>query len=776
MKKILLSLLLLTAISSAQQVTNIVTLRENDANGDPVNLGQQFTVSGIVTSANEFGNNGPGSLQDKTAGISVYGNSFTGLVNIGDSVTVTSTISQFNGLTQLDFFSSGSEVTIHKNNLIVEPKIVSISEIVNQQWNGTEELEGSLIRINDISINSTGTFSGGTNYIITDATGTLEMRIDNDVSSIIASSIPSSNIDLVGILGQYDTSTPRSSGYQILPRFIDDLITNNEPLILSPIIPANITPSSFTVYFNTSREGNTEIRFGETTQLEIDTIVVEESTTSHKIKVDNLNESTRYYFRVFSRNENGMSASQILSVSTSSSDTTTGTINIYFNHSVDHSVAMEGNQAEGNIDFKQKLIDRINSATYSLDLAVYSFYGLNDVANAIISAKNDRGVKVRVVYDSRTMQSSMQLLKDAGIPISIRTITNGIMHNKFLIIDARDDIPNNDWLWTGSWNWNPLNNKNNVVEINDPAISNAFTQEFEEMFGSSGETPTSSAKFGPEKSDNTIHFFNIGGKDIEVYFSPSDATESKISNVISSADSSVFFGMLSFTSDPIFNSINNRYNSGVTDIRGIIDNIEDMGSEFNNLKSIAEVFDYNISGVLHHKYSLVDSYSGTSNPTVITGSHNWSRSANEKNDENTLIIHDVLIANKYMQEFKARYNELGGNTPFEIPVLTGVEYNKNDVLPAKIELQQNYPNPFNPTTTIKYSIPLEVKSEKSKVKNVTLRVYDTLGRIISTLVDEKKSPGNYSITFNAQKIPSGVYFYNLRVGNNIISKKMLLLK
>ncbi|MCB9210603.1 MAG: T9SS type A sorting domain-containing protein [Ignavibacteriales bacterium] len=769
MKKFFISIIFCLSSIILSQTTDIITLRENDSLGDPIFLNQQFTISGIVTSTNQFGNNGPASLQDNTAGISVYGSDFSGTVNIGDSVTVTSTIAQFNGLTQFDFFSNGSSVSVHKTNIIVEPKTVTILEILNQEWNGIEEIEGSLIRINDVQINSSGAFSGGTNYSITDPTGTLEMRIDNDVNTIIGSSIPSSNIDIIGILGQYDPSTPRSSGYQILPRFIEDLITNNEPLILSPIIPADITPNSFTIYFNTIREGNSEVRYGLTNDLEINTIIDEELTTNHKILIDNLEESTLYYCQVLSTNQNGTSQSQIFTASTSSSDTTNGKINIYFNYSVDNSVAYSDNLAIGNVNFKNKLIERINSATYSLDIAVYSFYGLNEVANAIISAKNNRGVKVRVVYDSRDMQSSMQLLADAGIGISQRQNTDGIMHNKFMIVDARDSISSNDWIWTGSWNWNPLNNRNNVLEINDPTLASAYTTEFEEMWGSSDDVPSSSsAQFGPSKSDNTPHIFNIGGKQIELYFSPSDGTESKISNSIISADSSIFFGLLSFTSDPIFSAINSRYSNGISDIRGIIDNVEDTGSEYFNLQSISEVFDYNLSGLFHHKYSIIDSYSSSSDPIVITGSHNWSRSANEKNDENTLIIHDLSIANMYMQEFKARYNELGGSQDFQIPILTNVK-NKFKSVNSSLKLFQNYPNPFNPNTIINYTI----AKEEDFVK---LSVYNSLGEEIEVLVNQKQKAGSYEINFSGEEFSSGIYFYSLKTSDNIITKKMLLLK
>ncbi len=88
--------------------------------------------------------------------------------------------------------------------------------------------------------------------------------------------------------------------------------------------------------------------------------------------------------------------------------------------------------------------------------------------------------------------------------------------------------------------------------------------------------------------------------------------------------------------------------------------------------------------------------------------------------------------------------------------------------PKEFTLYQNYPNPFNPTTHIRYSVP-----EKSYV---TLKVYDALGSEITTLVKGEKPEGIYEVEFNASKLSSGIYFYELRSNNNVITKKMILLK
>ena len=89
-------------------------------------------------------------------------------------------------------------------------------------------------------------------------------------------------------------------------------------------------------------------------------------------------------------------------------------------------------------------------------------------------------------------------------------------------------------------------------------------------------------------------------------------------------------------------------------------------------------------------------------------------------------------------------------------------------VPEKFELSQNYPNPFNPTTTIKYSIPKEGL--------VTLKIYNIIGEEVVTLVNENKQVGNYSVSFSAIDLSSGIYLYKLSAGSFVETRKMLLLK
>lgn len=108
---------------------------------------------------------------------------------------------------------------------------------------------------------------------------------------------------------------------------------------------------------------------------------------------------------------------------------------------------------------------------------------------------------------------------------------------------------------------------------------------------------------------------------------------------------------------------------------------------------------------------------------------------------------------------------------------SGIHLTKQFILnyagPTEYKLEQNYPNPFNPTTKIRFTVPSNANNE---ISNVVLKIYDVLGKEVSTLVNEKKESGYYEVEFNAGRYASGVYIYSLRAGNFISTKKMMVLK
>jgi hypothetical protein len=112
----------------------------------------------------------------------------------------------------------------------------------------------------------------------------------------------------------------------------------------------------------------------------------------------------------------------------------------------------------------------------------------------------------------------------------------------------------------------------------------------------------------------------------------------------------------------------------------------------------------------------------------------------------------------------------------------------SDVVPVAFKLEQNYPNPFNPQTHFRFTVP-EAHQPSAEIADfppeadaplaqrfVTLKICDILGREMETLVNETLKPGTYSVEWNASRFASGVYFYQLRAGNFVSVKKMVLIK
>ncbi|MDP2364344.1 MAG: carboxypeptidase regulatory-like domain-containing protein, partial [Ignavibacteria bacterium] len=145
-------------------------------------------------------------------------------------------------------------------------------------------------------------------------------------------------------------------------------------------------------------------------------------------------------------------------------------------------------------------------------------------------------------------------------------------------------------------------------------------------------------------------------------------------------------------------------------------------------------------------------------------------------EQHTYSYHDKnLSAGKHQYRLK----QIDFDGTFEYSSTIEVEITS----PNKFSLEQNYPNPFNPSTTISYTIP-NVTLSGVEGPRVTLKVYDVLGNEIATLVNEEKSAGKYEIEFNVGQsaaadfpaIASGVYFYRLKAGSFIQTKKMILLQ
>ena len=355
-------------------------------------------------------------------------------------------------------------------------------------------------------------------------------------------------------------------------------------------------------------------------------------------------------------------------------------IAIYFNQPVDNSVSTGVNAAYLNNSFADTIVAYINRAKYSIDIAQYD-YNQSGSYTSIATAINNAylsGKKVRWIYDSSQVNTGLALL-NPGIHTmgSPTTAAYGIMHHKFIVIDANSANPNDAIVSTGSEDWGVTQFNlapNNLLFLQDSALAHAYLNQFNMMWGDTGVIPnTTTSKYGPFKTDLGQHIFHIDGKLIELYFSPSDATNTHILSTINSANTDLYFGVFTFTVAADANAIVARQTAGVY-TAGIVDQNSNTSAAYPILTSGlgTNLKTYVGSGALvyHNKMLIVDPSNACSDPAVLTGSHNWSTSANTKNDENTLIIHNDTVANVYYQSFKANFAALGGTLTTIAPCAT----------------------------------------------------------------------------------------------------------
>ncbi|MFN0156673.1 MAG: phospholipase D-like domain-containing protein [Bacteroidota bacterium] len=745
---------------------SIASIKVNDANGVMLRANQLVTVRGIVTVANEFG--GPSYFQDNSGGLGVFGSAFSTAVSVGDEVIVSGIIQPFSGLSEI--VNPILHQIVSNGNVLV-PLLVTASQIANDGAGGVEQYEAGLVRLNGVTVSGSGVWAANTNYNLQDGTGTTQIRIDN-TTNLVGAPIPAGAFDLVAVVGQFITTLPYIGGYQLMPRTTGDIISTG-PIISTFPVESNIQPTSLTISWQTLNNGTSFLRYGTTSAFELGVTGSSTPTTTHSVDLGGLQPAGIYYTQAFSVAGPDTSFATPLIVSTASPAQSTGEMNVYFSKSVNTSLAWF-QQAQGNLDLSGKVVTRINNARRSIDVALYSLSGSpgDGIAAALVAAKN-RGVKVRVIceYDTRNSNAYNSLIGN-GVPLindRFDAINDGVglHHNKFFVVDARGGAPESVWVFMGSWNPTQpgtFDDYQNVVEVQDVALANAYNREFNEMWGSDNDTPNASAsRFGARKSDNTPHRFVIAGKEVESYFSPSDRVTSRMVSAINAAEHSVAFALLTITRQDLGTAILGRKTAGKK-VRGLVDNNTDTGSQYNFLLSSGVDMHLKAGpGLLHHKYGIIDAEDPNWNAITITGSHNWSNSAENANNENTLIIRDGNITNQFLQEFAARYYQFGGTDT----IFVGVEEVGGEV-PTAFSLSQNYPNPFNPSTVFNYQL------ATSNV--VSLKVYDILGREVATLVDGKQNAGNYRVEFNAAGLSSGVYFYRLEAGSFVEQKKMILMK
>jgi phosphatidylserine/phosphatidylglycerophosphate/cardiolipin synthase-like enzyme len=215
------------------------------------------------------------------------------------------------------------------------------------------------------------------------------------------------------------------------------------------------------------------------------------------------------------------------------------------------------------------------------------------------------------------------------------------MHNKFIIFDQH-------LVWTGSTNLTVSGtsyNNNNVLIIDSPRLAAIYQHEFDEMWD---------GQFGPSSpSTSQQQMVTIEDTPIQVLFAPEDSAMAHIISLVEGAQSSIRFMAFSFTYRQLGEALLERAASGV-DVQGIFE-ARNSENEFSQLPVLycggLPVRQDGNPATFHHKVLIID------NQVLVTGSLNFSISADESNDENVIILTNVEIASQYLQEFDRRWAE-----------------------------------------------------------------------------------------------------------------------
>ena len=518
----------------------------------------------------------------------------------------------------------------------------------------------------------------------------------------------------------------------VLISFASFLQAQNLFSITEKLSQKEIAPTQFALTQKTDTPSKLIVKYGITPSM-TSTYESDTSLTAHNILIENLESSSFYYVQVTTETENETIVGETQIMATASNST--GEIRYFFLNGVEESfsngVLADGDQYPEVLDAMYDLID---NAQTTIDVAVYNtswFEFVDRLEDAV-----ERGVRVRYIHDADTNNNALQGNQD--FPTLVGSPGDGIMHNKFMIVDADDDL--NAQVVTGSMNWtfgNITEDYNNTIIIQDKTLALNYTIEFEEMWGSNGDNPDAgNAKFGDQKIDNTAHNFSIAGVEMECYFSPSDALNTNINEVVNSAEESLEIAMLLITKEDITTAIKNRRFAGVN-VRGIFDNDETDEFAFLQSNNVNVIYHYP-SEMIHHKYAIADANKTDSDPTVLTGSHNWTWSAENINDENTLIIHDADAANLFLQEFEARWDEVGPTAVQDFSTLQSAAV---------------FPNPFVNNFQIQLNAKIADRVTTSLVNSLGQKVYSTVNELVT---------GDNTLNFSIENLTEGVYFLIMR--------------
>jgi phosphatidylserine/phosphatidylglycerophosphate/cardiolipin synthase-like enzyme len=323
------------------------------------------------------------------------------------------------------------------------------------------------------------------------------------------------------------------------------------------------------------------------------------------------------------------------------------------------SAGTAANDSQNGID--QRVVQAIDLANQKVDVASFDF-NLPSVTQALVRAAQ-RGVLVRVVVDRQNGNQELKAslsptgktyktlteLRKAKIKIVDGGRSNGLMHDKIVLID--DQL-----VFIGSWNLSyndTFRNNNNLLEISDPQIVQNYQAKFDEMFVA--------RRFGAQAEVGAVHpSMDPGGTRVENYFSPPDGVMEKLVNLVQNAQSSVRFMAYTYTHPDLAQAMIDRAKAGVQ-VEGVF---EARGATQGAMPSLfCAGLPVRLDGnpyTMHHKVIIIDE------ELVISGSFNFTKSADTANDDHVIVILDRPLAAQYLEEFDRIYSAGHAPDPAEV--------------------------------------------------------------------------------------------------------------
>lgn len=763
--------------------TPISAIRANDSLGVPVLKDSAVVITGIVTCAAQLGASGPACMYDNTGAMAVFdGPVGTSGIAIGDSIKVTGWVGFFNGLTEIvdEPFTGSPDITIQilSSGHTVTPLVVTPTGI-------NEANESKLIRVNNALFVNTGLFptSGGT-VLAHVGTDTFTVYIDAQ-TNLPGSPIPTGPCDIIGVISQYDNASPYFSGYQLVPRFTNDLIYSSGT-------GPSITQTSPIPYLP-----------------DVNQAVVINSKIWDDVQVTSAyvhyNPGTGYVqLQLYDDGQHNDGAA---------GDSVYGnTLPGYPANSVVH-FYISANDNSGNTSYAPP-----TAPTVTFSYQVHDYSVITPISTVIQLDSLGQAIHLNQLYTMQGYVSAASQFGTSGPAYIQSTLTGGAAVAVFDPVISTAPWQIGDFVKVTGW----VDFYNGLIEIVDDPSNGNYNPVIQVL--SSGNTLTPNwitdldlvaenyeSQLVIIKGVRFLSTGNFAGNTNYNVVSGADTTQVRIDtdtnipgtpiptlpvNVIGvmsqfDATSPYFSGyqllprfltdlfspniVVAITPDTL--PIVIPANGGSFTYQGDLWNNGTSTTTFNLWMPLElpngnyyQILTTPISVTLPAGAHIIRFKTQNIPATAPAGVYSFRVMAGTY-ATNTVISSDAVPftksatvtagsgANNWDGEWLTDWITMNDNPGTETGIVAA---------PLTYSLGQNYPNPFNPTTAISYQLKAD--------SHVRLTVWDTAGRLVTTLVDTWQNAGTHEVTFDGSKLASGIYLYRLQAGSFTAMHKMVLIK